>query len=277
MPEKATVVLKTPDGEDIVCDVRSPSRHERLPAVVMFHSFMAFKDWGWFPLAAERIAEAGFVSVICNFSRNGVKENPSRITDFEAFQNNTISRELVDARMVLDSVAKGRIGNGRIDPARLALLGHSRGGGIAIITASQSQNVKGLVTWSSVATFDRWTGHQKEQWRKLGYLPLSRDTAASPLRLGLGLLEDVERNRETLDLLKAAARVRKPWLILHGHEDVLVRFSEAEQLYGAADRSTTELLPLEHTGHTYGGAEVRVDSRIHDVIARTIDWLRPRL
>ena len=272
MIEKSSVVFANHDDEDIVCDVRFRPGTGRQAVVVIFHSFMAFKDWGWFPLAGERIADAGFTAVICNFSRNGVKENANRITDFEAFRHNTISHELADAQIVLDRVSQGAIR--AVDSARLAVLGHSRGGGIAILAAEQSDSVKALVTWSSVATFDRWTPHQKGQWRKLGFLPLSRDTAASPLRLGAESLEDLEHNHESLDLLRAAAHLHKPWLLVHGQEDVVVRFSEAEQLYAATDHGITDFLALPHAGHTYGGSDFKADSRIHDVLHRTIHWLK---
>lgn len=274
MVEKLPFVLVKRDGESIVGDVRISEGAKHRPTVVIFHSFMAFKDWGWFPLVAEKIAEAGFASVIFNFSRCGVRANPNRITDFTTFQSNTISHELDDAKIVLDAIAEGEIGSGRIDTSRLKLLGHSRGGGIAIITASRLQDVKVLVTWSSVATFDRWTPHQKEQWRKLGFLPLSRDTATSPFRLGLDLLDDVDSNREALDIVKAAGSLRIPWLLLHGREDMLVKFSEAERLFAIANREITKFLPLEHVGHTYGGAEISDDSPIHNVLSHTVDWLK---
>ena len=272
MVEKTTLVLTNRDQEQIVCDVRMPAGGRRRPAVVIFHSFMAFKDWGWFPFAGERIAEEGFVSVIANFSRNGVTESPFRITDFATFERNTVSHELADAKTILEAVVGGDVGH--VDSTRVAVLGHSRGGGIAILIAAQSEDVRAVVTWSSVCTFDRWSPHQKEQWRRRGFLPLSRDTEASPLRLGLDLLEDVESNGETLDLLKASARLRKPWLILHGREDLLVKLGEAERLYSASHRATTEFFPLDHTGHTYGGPEVTDDSPVHAVLDRTIDWLK---
>lgn len=45
------------------------------------------------------------------------------------------------------------------------------------------------------------------------------------------LLEDVEKNRKKFDIVKAAERIRVPWLLVHGREDVSVRFTEAETLY----------------------------------------------
>ena len=262
-------------AELIVGDLRFPAGVEKpLPVVMICHSFMAFKDWGWFPFVAESIARAGFATLIFNFSRNGVRENPNRMTDFEAFEKNTISHELHDVESVLEAIQRKNIGEGVIDPASIAFLGHSRGGGLAILTASTMQYVKALVTWSSVATFDRWTVHQKAEWRRLGFLPLSKGTSVSPLRLGTNLLDDVEKNRERLNPVRAAGSVRIPWLLLHGKEDLAVRFSEAEQLYAVSQKATTTFVPLEKVGHLFGGAEVTEESSIHHALKVTIDWLR---
>ena len=269
-------VLRNPSGESIAGDLRYTKGGERNPVVILCHSFMAFKDWGWFPLVATKLSEAGFTAVSFNFSRNGVRENPDRITDFDMFQRNTISHELEDLSVVLRAVQEGTVGRRNMNPDQIALLGHSRGGGLAIITATKSRNIKALVTWSSVSTFDRWTQHQKEQWRKLGYLPQARDTAVSPLKLGLALLEDVEKNREKLDIMKAASRISIPWLLIHGTEDLLVQFSEGERLYAAANKPATEFVPLEKVGHLYDGAKANEESAIHRVMDTTMKWLNSK-
>jgi dienelactone hydrolase len=273
MVERVPFVLHNQDGEPIAGDLRYPREREHLPAVVVLHSFMAFKDWGWFPLVAERLALAGFAAVTFNFSRNGVRDSQGRITDFHSFTQNTISHELADVDSVLKSIAGGRVGSTVIDSKRIALLGHSRGGGLAILTTAENMMVRALVTWSSVCTFDRWTNHQKDQWRRRGFLPLSRDIAASPLRLGLGLLDDIEQNAERFNLRKASSRIRRPWLILHGTEDVLVKFSEAERLFSDSNAGTTDLLRLDRVGHTYGGPGPGADSAIHRVIDLSVEWL----
>lgn len=270
---RESFVLTNSAGEKLVGDVRYRKSDEKRPVVVILHSFMAFKDWGWFPYVAERIAEAGFVTLVFNFSRNGIGDDFLRITEFEAFQRNSISHELGDINVVLEAIKTGIVGRGFTDPDEIILLGHSRGGGEAVITAAERQDVLGLITWASVATFDRWTQHQKTQWRRLGYLPLARDSSVSPLRLGLELLDDVEKNRKKLDIVSAASRIHKPWLLIHGTEDLMVRFSEAEQLYNVANRSMTEFVPLQAVGHLYGGGEVTASSSIHTVVGRTIHWL----
>ncbi len=273
------VILRNDAGDPIHCDVRYVRSAERLPVIFICHSFMAFKDWGFFPYVAEQIAKAGFVSCVFNFSLNGVAGNGNRITEFERFSQNTFSQELRDLETVVSALEKEQIGSGIADPGRIGLLGHSRGGGIAIAHASSDKRIKALVSWSAISSFDRWTQHQKELWRANGLLPLAKNSIVSPLRLGLGLLEDVERNRKRLDIVSAASNINCPWMILHGQEDVTVPVKEGELLFAAANKSVSEMKILEHIGHLYNAASRNEDnySTINRVIALTTDWFRQKL
>ena len=250
--EKLT--LLNASGESIQIDVRYNEGRKNSPVIVICHSFMAFKDWGFFPYIGEQLARAGFVSVAFNFSLNGVVGHSHRITDFEKFERNTFTDELGDLRCVLDMIASGKIAQRFADTERIAVLGHSRGGGIAIVQASKDKRIRALVTWSSISTFDRWTDHQKARWRMLGYLPLAKDSAVSPLALGIRLLDDYEQHKSELDILGAAKKIRAAWFILHGRADVTVHPSEAEKLFQAANHLSTELMIVDAVGHLYNAA-----------------------
>lgn len=253
-------------------DIRSPAGEGTFPSVIVCHSFMAFKEWGFFPHVGRRLADAGFASVTFNFSLNGAGPG-SKITDRGAFERNTIAQERDDLARVIDAVASGELAPA--DPGRIALLGHSRGAGIAIAAAASDGRTGALVTWAPIATFDRWTHHQKEEWRRKGYHPLAGDAAA--LRLGMGLLEGIERDPVLVDLTLAAARVRVPWLIIQGRADLTVHSAEAERLHAAAPGS--ELVLLDGTGHLFRGRTFAEDGyRTLDVIIdRTTTWLHQHM
>ncbi len=273
------IELRNSSGDLIAGDLRYVQNENRKPVVVICHSFMAFKDWGFFPHIGEKLAESGFVSLVFNFSHNGVVEGGQRITDFEKFEQNTFSKELEDLDAVVSSIAEGNFGEEIIDREKIALLGHSRGGGIAIVHSASNARVKALVTMSSISTFDRWTNHQKKQWRTSGYLPLARDTSVSPLRSGLGLLNDIESNRERLSIANASSKIQVPWLVVHGKEDITVKSREAQQLYDASNIATTELMILEHVGHLYN-ATSRADDNyttLNKVLDLVIHWLNNKL
>ena len=57
---------------DLLVDVRTGDRRNPRPAVVIVHGFKGFKDWGMFPVVADRLARAGLTAVSVNLSGSGV-------------------------------------------------------------------------------------------------------------------------------------------------------------------------------------------------------------
>jgi pimeloyl-ACP methyl ester carboxylesterase len=263
-------------GEQIHGEILHPPVRSGLPLIVICHSFMAFKDWGFFPYLGEQLAVRGYTALLFNFSRNGVAPNECRISDFTRFSENTFSHEMGDLTSVLDGIEKS--GTLRRDhrPLPVVLFGHSRGGGVAIVQTSRDVRVDGLVTWSAIATFDRWTDHQKRIWRETGYHTLSRNSEHSPLRLGINILRDLELHTNELNILSAAGHITVPWLIVHGKADVTVPYGEALALHNAAPRQSTTLAGLDAVGHLYNAANrAEDDYRTLDSLIEITDfWIR---
>ena len=151
---RARVLTTPPHGDVISADVRSSAAARPRSAVIVAHGFKGFKDWGFFPLLCNRLALDGHLVVSFNTSLNGVGPGHSDLTDLESFGRNTISRELEDLHWMVDLTLDGAWNAGR-RPDSLALLGHSRGGGNAVILASERAEVSSLVTWAAVSTFHR--------------------------------------------------------------------------------------------------------------------------
>jgi pimeloyl-ACP methyl ester carboxylesterase len=224
------------------------------PAVVICHGFKGFLDWGFFPPLADLLVERGFAALRFNYSGSGMRPGDELVTDTDAFRRNTFSLEKVETLRVLEAVT-GRVAElapGRIDGQRLGLLGHSRGGAAAILAAAEAgDRLKALVTWSAIASFDRYGGDQRKQWREQGSLPVVNGRTGQELELGIELLDDAEGNREALDLEAAAARLRAPWLIVHGVDDETVPVDEARTLHRAAG-GEPELVEVAEGSHTFG-------------------------
>src|SRR5437867_37253 len=53
-------------------------------------------------------------------------------------------------------------------PSSLGLVGHSRGGGIAILQAARDPRVRALVTWAAISSVERWPAPQRSSWRAAG-------------------------------------------------------------------------------------------------------------
>ncbi len=235
---------------DILIDVRAGGRTSPRPAIVVVHGFKGFKDWGMFPPLAERLARAGFATVTFNLSGSGV-DAAGEFAWAERFGHNTFSAELSDLGRVMDSLVAGELGVA--PPSTIGLVGHSRGGGIAVLHAAGDARVKALVTWAAISSVERWSPHEVTEWRQRGVKEVVNTRTGQRLPQYPDILDDVERHAAgTLDILGAAARLRLPWLIIHGREDESVSHVEGDALRAASPLPTTRLLTVEGAGHTFG-------------------------
>jgi pimeloyl-ACP methyl ester carboxylesterase len=228
-------------------DVRIPDGPPPRSAILVVHGFKGFKDWGFFPYVANRLAASGHAVVSFNFSGSGIGSNPGDFTELEAFARNTLSRELEELARVTELTCSGEILPR--PPRSLGLLGHSRGGGDAILHAASEPRVGALVTWSALSSFDRWTEETRREWRESGRIYVINSRTGQHMPLDVTLLEDFEANRERLDLEKAAASVTAPWLIVHGRDDLTVDVGAAATFGRLAPGS--RILIVAGAGHTY--------------------------
>jgi uncharacterized protein len=261
---------------EILIDVRAGGRASTRPAVLVLHGFKGFKDWGMFPPLSQRLAQAGFIVVSPNLSGSGVDD----AGDFslpERFGHNTFSAELEDVRRVIDALMAGQ--TGVPTPSTLGLVGHSRGGGIAVLQAARDPRVGTLVTWAAISSVERWPAPQRSSWRAAGKTDIQNARTGQVLPLYTDVLDDIEQNAAALDIEAAARRIRVPWLLIHGTEDESVPFAEAQRLKAASPRPDTRLLPIEGGGHTFGAAHPwrGTTTELATVFDATLAWLTTRL
>jgi uncharacterized protein len=239
--------LVTPDGELIRGDLRLPTGPPPRSAVLVVHGFKGFKDWGFFPHVCETLAGEGHAVVSFNFSRNGVTDDPGTFSDLDAFARNTFTRELGEIRRLLIEIREGDLLPRRV--RRIGLLGHSRGGGSAVLAAGEDGELDALVTWAAVDRFDRWADETKEEWRRERRIHVLNARTGQQMPLDVTLLDDFEANVERLDILDTARRLETPWLIVHGEADASVPADEARELARASPGAALEIIP--GAGHTF--------------------------
>jgi dienelactone hydrolase len=234
---------------ELFIDVRAAGATGARPAIVGVHGFKGFKDWGFWPPFAERAARAGFTAVTFNLSGSGV-DAAGESNLGERFAHDTYSRELQDIRTVIDALMSGALSVAQ--PVALGLVGHSRGGGMAILAADADPRVRALVTWAAIAEADRWSRSTREAWRSRGYLNIENSRTGQVLPITTDILDDVESNRVALDITSAASRLAIPWLIVHGEQDESVPLADADRLSGANGDATLRIVP--GVGHTFGAS-----------------------
>ena len=218
--------------------------------LVFVYGFKGFKDWGFGPYLGEYLANKGFFVITFNFSHNGVGENKTEFTELEKFAKNTFSREIRELNEIISAFRNDFFEVKGNTP--LGLIGHSRGGAIALLTASKRNDVDAIVTWAAISKIDRYSKRQNQEWRKKGFFEILNTRTNQMMRLDVGLLDDIENNsNSTLNIENALKNLNRPLLIAHGEQDLAVPISEAEQLYNWSDKSKTEFYKLFSTGHTF--------------------------
>ena len=235
---------------DILVDVRAAARAHPRPAVVVVHGFKGFKDWGMFPVFADRLARAGFTAVSFNMSGSGV-DDAGEFTRPDRFRRNTYSAELADLETVIGALAGGALGT--VAPTSIGLVGHSRGGGVAVLQTARDPRIRGLTTWAAIAAAQRWSPADRAAWRERGHADIVNTRTGQVLALGSEILDDIDLAGPALDIEAAAGRVSVPWLIVHGSDDESVPVAEANRLAAASRRETTRLLIVDRAGHAFGG------------------------
>lgn len=250
-PTRTPFELRGADGGPLRGDVRRAGQGAR-PAVVICHGFKGFKDWGFFPHLADRLARAGLTAVAFNFSGSGVGPDGETFSEPERFGHATLGADLTDLATVLDALRDGSLTPGAAPPPTIGLFGHSRGGGIGVLHAARRRDVGALVTWSAIGTTHRWGPETVARWRREGKLAVTNLRTGEVLPLYLDALDEVEGDAEgRFDLGRAARRVTSPWLQVHGEVDESVPLREGRALWEHTEGRAT-FLPIPRGTHTFG-------------------------
>lgn len=245
-------VYKTKEGESIAITLYGADKFGTQPCVVYVHGFKGFKDWGFVPYAGNFFAERGLNLITFNFSHNGIGNNPLEFTEFTKFERNTFTREIHETIEIVELVTRTNF-FGRDLHHKLGIVGHSRGGGIAILAAEQMHEVSALATWAAVSSFDRYDKKVKQEWRKKGYKEVINSRTGQVFKMGRNMLEDIERNtKDSLNILSAIKNLNKPFFILHGHNDETVPYYEAETINIYAAPNSTRMRLIPNATHTFG-------------------------
>ena len=227
--------------------------------VVIVHGFKGFKDWGFFPWVAQRFLEHRLAVCRFNMSRSGIGDDPETFDRLDLFEGDTYSTQLADLRTAVAYAQQ------QVPDLPTFLFGHSRGGGIALLGARDVPRLSGVAVWSPISRCDRWDDATKREWRERGFLEQLNTRTKQMMRMSSAMLDDVEANRETLDIESAAAALTVPLLVVHGARDESVPVEEGRLL--AASNPGSSLLVIERASHTFNAIHPLVHVPIELVLA----------
>ncbi|MBO8163538.1 MAG: alpha/beta fold hydrolase [Brevibacillus sp.] len=249
-------------------------REGKLPVLLFCHGFKGFKDWGSFPYAAEQLAARGIAVIRFNFSCNGVGESLTEFDELEKFAVNTYARELADLAALVGWLRDEPLPvSARLDLEQLFLLGHSKGGGDAILFAADNPEVKGVVSWNGIAHVNLFDEKLRQEIAAngVGYIHNARTLQQMPIRKVV--IDDVDQNAEKYDLVDRVSRMPQPLLLVQGDQDYPRLVNGARQLHAAAQNSRLHWIKganhTFNTVHPFAGTTPQLEEAI-EVTARFI-------
>lgn len=218
-------MIKNEEGDLLDTAFHSGERSHVL--LILGHGVTGDKDRPLLVALAEGLAKRGWPCLRVSFSGNGESEG--------RFVDSCITKEVGDLQSVLSAVPEG---------VRVAYAGHSMGGAVGALTAAMDGRIKVLV---SLAGMTHTAGFVSREFGEV--VPdqgCMWDEEGCPL--SLRYVEDLEGIGSTLD---ASARVKQPWLLIHGREDDVVPVSDGKDAFAAAT-CVKEWLEIPGAGHSFG-------------------------
>ena len=246
---------------------------------VMVHGYKGFREWGNWKGLAERWAKEGWEVTRMDFSHNGhVPPFLDTCLDEEAWSANRYHIECNEVAFALAQIDQGDL--------PVVVMGHSRGGAMAILGAEQHTRrggrLNGVALWAPVSdVISRLPqGEAFQAWKSSGRLEVVNGRTGQTLIHPFAFHTDTMRRSEELDVARAAQAVSCPVLVIHGSLDSAVHPSEGKQIAGWAKQGT--MAWVEGADHVFGMRHPWPDSthwpvHLEEAWSRQRAWMQSNL
>lgn len=233
--------IKNPFGERIDYTFH-PGKTSSKDIVIIGHGVTGNKDRPFVAALSEGLSQAGIPAMRISFSGNGASGGN--------FVDSTITKEVADLGSVLD-VLPGR---------RICYAGHSMGGAVGVLRASQDDRIKLLVSLAGMV-------HTKAfAEREFGAVRAGEgfmwDEPACPL--SQAYMDDMARINSVANL---APQIKVPWLLVHGTEDDVVPIQDSYDVFRKAN-DPVELIEIKGASHVFAAEFTEV------MVEKVTSWLR---
>jgi pimeloyl-ACP methyl ester carboxylesterase len=214
--------------------------------VILCHGMESNKESYKLVLLSRELAQRNLLALRFNFACAG---------ESGKFEEITYSGEVEDLQAAFSFMRYHHAG-------KIAVLGSSMGGTVALLFAAQDTDVATVVTIAAPVHPERFasrllTPAQLQEWRKTGY------TFYHGQRINVSLLHDLEK----LNVPEAAQKISCPVFVLHGDADDVVPVEEAHEL--------NEYLPGSKRLSILKGADHRLSdpTSMNQAVTEAIAWL----
>ena len=224
---------------------------KKRPLIIICHGFTGSKEGQYymFTQTSRELCRNGYNVLRFDFRGSGDSEG--------RFEDQTFSNMSKDMKAAMSFVKKFR----EIDYNKVGLIGHSKGGGVALGFANNNPKIKSIVLWSTVADYKLlWKGYEKEfkNMLKRGY----------SFYYGFKVPKKLYLENLRFDPLKIIKTIKVPILLIHGTKDIDVPLIHSKLLLRES-RGPNSLIAIKNADHLFTEPKDR-----EKVIKETIKWFK---
>ena len=235
--------------------------------ILFIPGFKGFKDWGGWPWFCSELAVAGHRVFRMNPSMCGVGPSLDTFDQPERFARQTLAHDVEDVQAVL--------ADDELGISAPILLGHSRGGLVAALSARVLDGVSAVITMGTPTDLVRISEQELKQWRADGRREIVNARTGEVLYQDVEVLEDYLQQGDAYSAPLALQHAGVPVLAIHGAEDEAVDFSSTEVLLAGVDSQHARKIIVAGAGHTFGLTHPFTGPHPHaqKVIEEILGWL----
>jgi len=243
------VIFKS-EGKNIIGMLHLTNEKKR-PVIIICHGFTGSKEGPYymFSQTSRKLCENGYN--VLRFDFRGSADSEGR------FEDQTFVSMIKDIKAASNFLKKFK----EIDLAKIGLIGHSKGGSVAILFARNNPSVKCLALWSTVADYKLfWKGYEREfkvMFRK-GYQNY----------YGFKIPKKLYLDNLNYNLLKTIKTIKSPILFIHGTKDTDVPLIHSKLLMKEVN-GPKKLIKIKDADHIFTEPKDR-----NKVISETMTWFK---
>ncbi|MEO8427263.1 MAG: alpha/beta fold hydrolase [Verrucomicrobiota bacterium] len=210
--------------------------------VVLGHGVTGNKDRPFIVALAEGLAAAGIPALRVSFSGSDASGGN--------FTESNISKEVDDLGCVIDALAGFSVG----------YVGHSMGGAVGVLRASQDQRIRLLVSLAGMVHTKAFA--QREFGSVTPGEGFMWDDPNCPL--SQTFMDDLAKINTVVTL---ASQIKVPWLLIHGTEDDVVPVQDSRDILARASEPK-QLVEIKGAGHVFAGAFTTM------MVEHVVNWFK---
>lgn len=238
-------------GQTLAGILHRPPAGASPAGVILCHGMESNKESEKLVALGRALAQKGVLALRFDFACAGESSGK--------FEEITYSGEVEDLRAAFSLML-------RYPVQRVAILGSSMGGTVALLFAAEEPRVTNLVTIAAPLhlkkiTDNLLTREEVWNWRRSGFF------VYHGRRINISLLNDMEK----LNVPEAAKKIFCPVLIIHGDADETVPVEEAYELYSHL-RGPKRIRIFKGADHRLSDASV-----LGAALEESLDWITQRL